>query len=568
MISARIRQLLAYGIFTATLVVASVSQGDAFEARIDQFVVIRNGVAPPFFNDPFGNGNPPPSAAPGFAYRTQGVFAETAGKAIMNSSVGFPTLGLAGAVLGEPVVRHLGLLLTNIDDADLARGLKVDDTIEVRALFDVVEPQKKSQAYGIELSDRSSAQAGDDIASLEIRKSAGTGNNIIVFFKANFETGAVDRAGFQLLEPGHDQILLRLRRPGNSAADREVFASFAYVDGGSINIADDGALAALTFVELSNVGKSGSPITIFNGENFTRAQFLLTVPDDVTAALLVTGSPASISQTVNTPGEEFAVSFVYRFESAAGVLTVSLNGTVLATINAPAVLQTEFQSFSVGVTSSTLRGLTGVPLTFEINSDIPGSTVLLDNIQFPGLANGNFTGGDLSNWEAVGNAGVLVIESPEDATLEVTRAEVRQGPKGDRFRIRGKFITDPAVSDGLNLPEDVSVVFNGFSQTIPADQFFGRHGHKGARHSRRHDDDGLEDDELMDQEDGWKHVHGGILFVGKAPGIVRMAIRDDGTFFILGRKVDLGETDFADPVPFSLRIGNDLGQTEITVEVR
>lgn len=534
--SARIRQLLAYGIFSATLVVASVSKGDAFEARIDQFVVIKNGTV--LFNDGFGDGNPPPSGVGPFSYLTNGVFAESGGKGIMNSDVGFPTLGLAGFVLDEPILFTSGLLLTNIDNNNLTLGLKVDDTIEVRALFDIVAPQKKSDQYGIRLTDRTLAQAGDDIILLRVVKSSVTGNDVISFAKANFETGALDLAGRQLLEPGHDQILLRLQRPGNTALDREVFASFAYVDGGSIDISDNVAIGLLSFTNLSNIGQSGNPITIFNGENFTRAQFNLLVRDDVTVASLVAASPASISQTVDTPDSPFAVSFIYRFETTTGTLTVSLDGTMLATINAPADLETEFQSFSINVTNPALLGLTGAPLTFEINSDIPGSTVLLDNIQFPGLANGNFAGGDLSNWVTLGNAGVLVVESPQDAEVDVRRAVVKLGKKGDSFTITGRFITDPAVSDGINLPEDVSVVFNGFSQTIPATSFF-----------RDDDDEGFQ-------------------FNGTDGGIKHLKIRDDGSFRVMGQKVDLDGTDFADPVPFSLRIGNDLAQTEITVEVR
>lgn len=524
MISARIRQLLAYGIFSVTLVVASVSQGDAFEARIDLFRVIKNNVD--LFVDTFGNGNPPPSGGPGFGYSTKGVFAEAGSKGIMNSDVGLPTFGRAGFVLDDPILFTSALLLTDIDNTNLIQGLKIDDTIEVRALFDLVAPQKKGDQYGIRLTDQTSTQAGDDVILLRVVKSSVTGNDLISFAKANFETGALDLAGSHLLEPGHDQILLRLRRP--NTLDRQVFASYAYVDAGVIG----------SFTNLSNIGKSGNPITIFNGENFTQAQFNLLVRNDVTTGSLVSGSPASISQTVNTPGSPFAVSFVYRFESTAGVLTVSLDGTVLATIDAPTDLLTEFQSFSVSVSNSTLLGLTGASLTFEIDSDIPGSTVLLDNIQFPGLQNGNFTGGDLSNWVTVGNAGVLVVESPQDAEVDVRRADVKLKKKGDSFTITGRFITDPAVSDGINLPEDVSVVFNGFSQTIPATSFF-------------RDDD-----------------NEGFQFNGTHGGIKHLKIRDDGSFRVMGQNVDLDGTDFANPVPFLLRIGNDLAQTEITVDVR
>lgn len=524
MISTRITQLLAYAIFSVTLVVASVSQGDAFEARIDQFRVIKNGTV--FFNDEFANGNPPPSGGPGFGYSTKGVFAESLGKGIMNSDFGLPSFGRAGFVLNDPILFTSAVLLTDVDNNNLTAGLKVDDTFVVQAVFDLVAPEKKGDQYGIRLTDQTSTQAGDDIVMLRVVKSSVTGNDLISFAKANFETGALDLAGRQLLEPGHDQILLRLRRPDTS--NQQVLASYAYVDAGVIG----------SFTNLSNIGDSGNPITIFNGENFTQAQFNLLVRDDVTTGSLVTGSAASISQTVDTPIDPFAVSFDYRFETTDGVLTVSLNGIELATIDAPADLQTEFQSFSVNVTNPTLLGRSGVPLTFEINSDIPGSTVLLDNIQFPGLQNGTFAGGDLSSWATVGNAGALVVESPQDAEVDVRRADVKLKKKGDSFTITGRFITDPAVSDGINLPEDVSVVFGGFSQIIPAASFF------------------------RDEENE------GFQFDGTKGGIKHLKIRDDGSFRVMGQDVDLDGTDFANPVPFLLRIGNDLGQTEITVDAR
>ena len=120
--------------------------------------------------------------------------------------------------------------------------------------------------------------------------------------------------------------------------------------------------------------------------------------------------------------------------------------------------------------------------------------------------------------------------------LGITFARVE--PDKGHFRVDGSFSLD-ATSDGIDiLNEEVIVTFGGFSQTIPAGSF-------------------IAGNDL-----------GSFRFKGTNQGIRRIDIRDHGTFSLIVRNVDLGSTDFSNPVPLSLQIGNDRGETTIPFDDR
>jgi hypothetical protein len=509
---------------------------DALEGRIDQFVVLKNGAI--YLNDPFTDGHPPcdlqnPTVEGSTrTYTCRGVFTEGGGKATFNSNDGFPTFGLAGSLLNVPVLLNNGRLNSNIDPLSVSTGgLKVDDVLEIRGLFDLVVPGEKQDIYGITFTDRAPNRnnEGNDNVRLNVLKTRISGQNVVRFTKSDFITAEVDPADDVLLDPNHSQILLVLTRPGNSPDNREVHAKFAYVDSPR-DISGD--LSGLTFIQMDNIGNSsGNPITIFNGEEYTRAEFRMLVRDDVRAARLVTGSPSSMSRGVNTPNNPFSFTFDYRFETPTGVLTVSLNNLPLATIPAPATVDSNFTHSTINVNDADdgtlLQGLTNVTLKFEIDSGVPGSTILIDNIAFPGLPNENFADGTTSNWETEGTVNVLVIESPEDATIEITKTRQRNG----KFDIRGNLVLS-GDSDGLNMPQNVQIEIGSISHTIPSAAFV-----------RTSSNDGFQLD-------------------GKLPGINQLKIWDDGRIAISGRD-ESSNIDFQNPVPLLLQIGNDLGQTNI-----
>lgn len=127
------------------------------------------------------------------------------------------------------------------------------------------------------------------------------------------------------------------------------------------------------------------------------------------------------------------------------------------------------------------------------------------------------------------------------ASFGVDRAQVQRSARGapsDRFDVWGRL----AVSedgDGFALPADeVEVTFGGFSQAIPSGSFV------------------------------WDPAAGAYMYEGSGGGIRQIQIRNDGVFRVASDWVDLSGQDFAQPVPFALRIGNDAGEMDIPLDSR
>ena len=232
---------------------------DRYCFGLDTFRIVRNDIL--YFEDPFNDGVPPPSApnlASGFttSYRVGPTGAtvgpEVGGKLTIDSSgaVVVPPFGGAGAdfLLQETILR------TNIDSGDLVRGLKVDDTFSVTGIFDLIHPDPQTESYGIMLTDNA-LLPGNDQLELLVRRLPSQPVARITFLRRNFITQTISIIASTLVDPSHDQIALTLTRP--TTINNRIQASFAYIDGGVMG-------PVTTF---------GTTATIFNGENFTRAGF-------------------------------------------------------------------------------------------------------------------------------------------------------------------------------------------------------------------------------------------------------------------------------------------------------
>ncbi len=130
--------------------------------------------------------------------------------------------------------------------------------------------------------------------------------------------------------------------------------------------------------------------------------------------------------------------------------------------------------------------------------------------------------------------GVAITPSPtiEFAAFDIEHAHVEL----DEFEVEGSF-TLGAGNDGIDvLNEDVTVTFDGFSQTILAGSF------------------------VRD-----KHNEG-FKFDGTLPDGTRLEVEidDDGEFEVKGRGIpELSGIALPSLVPFSVRIGDDIGETDI-----
>lgn len=149
-------------------------------------------------------------------------------------------------------------------------------------------------------------------------------------------------------------------------------------------------------------------------------------------AKLTTGSPASISQLVDVPDDPFTLSFDYRFLTDTGSLSLTLGrqpiGIELDTLFD---IPTGFSRAFFEIDIEDLLGESGVPLTFLLDGPT-GSSVLLDNIMFPGLVSGGFE--DLSAWETGGPGSVTLAAVPIPASLPLMIGALAM--LGCGFRIR------------------------------------------------------------------------------------------------------------------------------------
>ena len=140
------------------------------------------------------------------------------------------------------------------------------------------------------------------------------------------------------------------------------------------------------------------------------------------------------------------------------------------------------------------------------------------------------------------------------ADFDIKKAWVRLRKRAGRdgFVVKGH-LESSSDGDGFDLSsEKVTVTFGDFSETIS--------GGSMVRH------DSVKDAE---EKKSWRfffrrHRHkGGYSFLGKHGGLIKVLIRDDGRFKVKAWGLDLGAIDGDNGVPFSLQVGDDLGQAEI-----
>jgi hypothetical protein len=261
--------------FCLATIFGVVGTASAISVFIDEFTVVRNGS--PFFSDPFADGSPPPSA-PNFVggspanYFVEGTMNETGGK------VRLDTVGAAigpGVAVNIPFFVERALLLTSID-ASATPGLKSGDTFSVMGRFDVAVPTLSFAFYGIRLHEGTTANPlPNDLLQLAVRKNPTTGEVLVHFFRLDVQAGTFTSIAATPLDPSHEQIDLFLRR--DSAVSNEISAAFAYVDSGISG-------------QLTTFGPTTS---IFNGESFTRAEFVSVEPTPEPATLLLFGATAA-----------------------------------------------------------------------------------------------------------------------------------------------------------------------------------------------------------------------------------------------------------------------------------
>ena len=273
----------------AATVFSAFNVANATVFAIDDFNIVKNGNN--IFNDPFNDGNPPPSSggsfpsgAPG-SYLTKGTPTESNGRVYLDTALG--EIG-SSPLNGVPVSVQRSRLITNKNNANLTNGLKIDDTFIVSGLFDFIAPDA-GERYSIRLADWDDPAGVVDVVEMGLQRST-SGDVIAQFSKYDFDLGIRDALTTWNLTNffnssiydinAYDQIEFFLAK--GSATSSTIHAHFNMYD------YDAGAGATIS-------GSGGGTADIFTVNNFTRAEFIAIntnvtdVPEPATILLMGLG---------------------------------------------------------------------------------------------------------------------------------------------------------------------------------------------------------------------------------------------------------------------------------------
>ena len=254
---------------TWTVLNGTLPQAAQYSFLIDEFKVTRPGIT--IFDDTFGDGAPPPSA-PNFSngtptsYVTGGSFTESTangGQATLDSA---HAVSITGVGTATPLIGQSATLLTDIS-SDTTQGLKQENDFTVEGTFDLIAPSDLREGYGIALTDRGPGVVGNDTLNLQVFRSAGGGTAVqLRDLDPTANTSTLIDSMVINATPQENQIVLRLSHAAGSnaiSAAFDLYASGVYQSTVNFASTDD----------------------IFQGEDWTRAQFIANAPNPTVSYL-------------------------------------------------------------------------------------------------------------------------------------------------------------------------------------------------------------------------------------------------------------------------------------------
>ena len=222
-------------LFCPVLLLAALgpATGDALTVSVDEFSITRDGLA--FFDDPFGDGTPPP-AAPDFASRGAASYgvtgtipsdAESGGELHLDSTDG----ALIDNADGAPRDAIVITLLTSTTGGDTQIGS--GDTFDEKGDFSLTTPPGPLYSvYGVRLTDSAGSGAAHQVLQLGVEFDPMTGRNDVAYLLQDFDAHSVPVLASADFDPPAEanEIRLELARP--DATDDQVLASVSYLSGG------------------------------------------------------------------------------------------------------------------------------------------------------------------------------------------------------------------------------------------------------------------------------------------------------------------------------------------------
>lgn len=274
-------------ISAAMLALSGAAGATTFQPVLDEFWVLKNGTE--IFRDSFEDGVLPPSGPDGpITYSNvpgaglAGMTSESGGKLTMTPALGAPTL-ISGAFADTFTG---GLRRASTAPANPA-FLGQSDSFEIHGLFDLFAlPAITGQAFGIRTTDRAGPGTGNDVAQLFVGVSAMTGEIGVALNELDFIADTrqpVDFVSIQAVLASAAQVELIISKAVDAST---IGASYSVLDG-SMGVLQSGNLDTINNV-------TGFPISIYNGEQFTRPQFFsadtgVQIPEPATLTILAFG---------------------------------------------------------------------------------------------------------------------------------------------------------------------------------------------------------------------------------------------------------------------------------------
>jgi len=286
-------------------------------------------------------------------------------------------------------------------------------------------------------------------------------------------------------------------------------------------------------------------------------------PVDVSADASAADAVGVVTLSSDTPGTfpaNITTVVTWTATDAAGNIStatqnVTIQDTIAPVLTAPA-----------DVTADATGSLTMVALGTPVATDAVGVLPLTNDAPAGGFPVDSTTVVTWTACDAAENcssATQTVIVLPFDLGINIgkTKLKIHHGHDHDKDKDKDKdhgakdwlqiagTLTPFSNGDGIDfLTEPMTIILNGFTWNLPPGSF--------VRKTSDRDKD--------------KDSHHGIRYEykGGRTGLTQVVIDENGRFKLKVKRTDLSGLPFATPIPFSVRIDNDFGETDVTFNTR
>ncbi|QPJ64332.1 MAG: HYR domain-containing protein [Candidatus Nitrohelix vancouverensis] len=246
--------------------------------------------------------------------------------------------------------------------------------------------------------------------------------------------------------------------------------------------------------------------------------------------------------------------------SSTAVQNVTVQDTIAPALAAPA-----------DVTTGATGTLTTVALGSPTATDAVGVVSLTNDAPAAGFPVDSTTTVTWTASDAAGNTSTatqVVTVRPFDLDINIFKTKLKihrgdsdkdkdkdkdkdndRGPK-DWLQIDGKF-TEFSNGDGLNwLTDPVVITLNGFTWNLPPGSFTVKGGDR-------------DKDKDKDRDRGVTYT-----YKGGHSGLTEVKVDRNGKFKLKVKRTDLSGLSYSTPIPFSVTVGNDFGETDVSFNTR